>query len=111
MTIKSGNGMIFDSPEWGYVYLFRKNGLYKIGTTSTPERRRIQIGGENVHCIHVHYPRMVEKQWMDRFAGKRIRLEGYVGGHTEWFDLDSSDVDWICDHKGYGPEDCGIWLS
>lgn len=110
MTLKNGNGRVFDSPEWSYVYLLRQGDLYKIGISIHPEVRS-KTFGELIYSFHAHYPRVVERMLMDRFAGKRRRLDKYASGYTEWFVLTQEDVDWVRGYKNEWPHDCGIWLS
>jgi hypothetical protein len=78
------------SPATGYVYMQRHGADYKIGfTTSLNKRgRQIQIElpqeTELVHSILTDDPVGVEAYWHKRFAAKRTR--------GEWFKLTKADL-------------------
>ena len=76
--------------EFGFVYLMKSGKNFKIGWSSSAERReyelKIQLPEklELVHKIPTDDPVGIEKYWHNRFKDKR------KGG--EWFELSSSDV-------------------
>jgi hypothetical protein len=75
----------------GYVYMYRSGRRYKVGKTSDPSRRFREVGlvlpdeTHFVHSIPTDDPTGIEAYWHERFSSKRVR-------NTEFFELDSSDV-------------------
>lgn len=77
---------------FGYVYLFQSGGLYKIGRTETVGRRERELiglipGGAIVHYFETDDPIGIEKYWLDRFQGRRLK-----GKMEECFALKPEDV-------------------
>lgn len=74
----------------GFVYLFRKGDLHKIGQSANPEARLEQVarGGLIVHLIESANPRSVERMLHWRFNAARVR--------GEWFRLAESEVRDVC---------------
>lgn len=77
------------NPAEGYVYIMECGGYYKIGwAQSNPRKRRslLQIGSPFPLTLVgvIEGSRMVESDWHDTFAGKRVR--------GEWFALTTDDV-------------------
>jgi hypothetical protein len=81
------------SPEpevYGFVYLMKSGGHFKIGRSNCAERREFELRIllpeklELVHKIKTDDPVGIEKYWHERFKDKR------KGG--EWFDLSANDV-------------------
>jgi len=76
--------------QFGYVYLMKSGGYYKIGKSDYVEKRNYEIGIKLpeeltvIHKIKTDDPSGIEAYWHKRFENKRVR--------GEWFDLSSSDV-------------------
>lgn len=79
-----------DGLTYGYVYLGKQHGRYKIGKTKDLNRRREDItiqGSEEfqlLHAIKTDDINGVETYWHKRFEPKWVR--------GEWFKLNSSDI-------------------
>ena len=77
-------------PEIGYVYLLKANRFFKIGRSSSFERRSRQLAiqlperAETVHVIRTDDPVGIELYWHRRFEAKRK--------NGEWFELSAEDV-------------------
>lgn len=84
-------------PEWqdktGFVYLLYDGELYKIGMTSSPDKRLQQLqyqdGREYTMVVSIPTPdhRGLEAQLHKKFKSKRVK--------GEWFNLDPDDIAWI----------------
>lgn len=74
----------------GFVYLFARNGLHKIGRSKKPAVRLTQCarGGTVVHLIPSENPCQVEKALHARLASSCVR--------GEWFRLSKEDIASIC---------------
>jgi hypothetical protein len=79
------------NPRRGFVYLFKANGLYKIGRSKDPEKRMRKMASaimpfqiEKVHSIGCKDAHASEREFHKRFAPKR-RM-------GEWFELTDEDV-------------------
>ena len=76
--------------EHGFVYLMKSGTKFKIGRSSSAERReyelKIQVPDklELLHKIKTDDPVGIERYWHERFKDKRKR--------GEWFDLSSNDL-------------------
>lgn len=76
--------------EIGYVYLLKASRYYKIGRSSSFERRSRQLAiqlperAETVHVIRTDDPVGIELYWHRRFDDKRK--------NGEWFELSAEDV-------------------
>ena len=76
--------------EIGYVYLLKANRHFKIGRSSSFERRSRQLAiqlperAETVHVIRTDDPVGIELYWHRRFEAKRK--------NGEWFELNAEDV-------------------
>jgi hypothetical protein len=76
--------------SFGFVYLMRSGGYYKIGRSNWTEKRayevQLQLPEELklVHKIKTDDPIGIEAYWHQRFAGKRKR--------GEWFALSTEDI-------------------
>lgn len=74
----------------GYVYLLKANRYFKIGRSSSFERRSRQLAiqlperAETVHVIRTDDPVGIELYWHRRFEAKRK--------NGEWFALSAEDV-------------------
>lgn len=74
----------------GFVYLLKAGGFYKIGRSSSFERRSRELAiqlperAQTVHVIRTDDPIGVELYWHRRFESKRK--------NGEWFDLVADDV-------------------
>ncbi|MFH2049461.1 MAG: GIY-YIG nuclease family protein [bacterium] len=74
----------------GYVYLLRSEKFYKIGRTTSLERReyelKIQLPEKptKIHHIKTDDPVGIEKYWHERFKDRRK--------NGEWFELTKDDV-------------------
>lgn len=74
----------------GYVYLMKSGRYYKIGRSSSVERRNYDLGIilpeeiKIIHKIETDDPSGIELYWHNRFDNKRKK--------GEWFELSSSDV-------------------
>lgn len=74
----------------GYVYLLKANRYFKIGRSSSFERRSRQLAiqlperAETVHVIRTDDPVGIELYWHRRFEAKRK--------NGEWFELSAEDV-------------------
>lgn len=79
-----------EAGEFGYVYLLKAGHHYKVGRTSSFERRERQLAiqlperAETVHVISTDDPAGIESYWHHRFADRRK--------NGEWFELTSADV-------------------
>ena len=77
-------------PEIGYVYLLKAHRYFKIGRSSSFERRSRQLAiqlperAETVHVIRTDDPVGIELYWHRRFEAKRK--------NGEWFELSAEDV-------------------
>jgi hypothetical protein len=102
MVSLHNNGIITLSPkkvmksDEGYVYVIRAcddTGTYKIGKSTTPEKRvRTVIGQmpmkcEAIHCAWFEDHGYAEKLLHDMYRNKRI--------NSEWFRLSQSDINFI----------------
>lgn len=88
------------SSRAGYVYLVEaigQKGLYKIGHTTDPKRRRstfklaLPFDIEYLHLIPCRDRYAAEKVLHARYAAKRLRSDE-TGRWTEWFRLSRKDV-------------------
>jgi hypothetical protein len=74
----------------GYVYLLKVSRHFKIGRSSSFERRSRQLAiqlperAETVHVIRTDDPVGIELYWHRRFEAKRK--------NGEWFELSAEDV-------------------
>lgn len=81
---------IKDNSEIGYVYLMKSGRYYKIGRSSSVERRNYDLGIilpeeiKIIHKIETDDPVGIEGYWHNRFDKKRKK--------GEWFELSSIDV-------------------
>ncbi len=79
-----------ETTEIGYVYLMKSGRYYKIGRSSSVERRNYDLGiilPEEIKIIHkikTDDPSGIERYWHNRFEEKRKK--------GEWFELSNSDV-------------------
>jgi len=79
-----------EQSEFGFVYLMKSGRHFKIGRSSSAERREYELKTQLpeklqlVHKIPTDDPVGIERYWHDRFKDKR------KGG--EWFELSHSDV-------------------
>ncbi len=79
-----------DSFTVSYVYLMKSGRYYKLGRSTTVEKRKYEIGIKLpekltiVHKIKTDDPSGIEAYWHKRFEKKRKR--------GEWFDLTVDDV-------------------
>lgn len=84
----------------GYVYLMQAKGtdLYKVGMSTNPQYRLVQINVDSphdivlLHTILVNNMRQVEEWWHRLFRSRNVKLE--------WFRLDKYDVDVFCGCNG-----------
>jgi hypothetical protein len=82
----------FETPEGaiGFVYLLRAAKYFKIGRSSSFERRSRELAiqlperAETIHVIRTDDPVGIELYWHRRFEAKRK--------NGEWFELSSQDV-------------------
>ena len=80
-------------PPKEYIYLTKSDFGYKIGRTTRPESRPLQVAGnmpiklEVIAVIEVPNSKKWEQRLHGHFAEKRLR--------GEWFSLDQSDVEII----------------
>lgn len=76
--------------EIGYVYLIHFGAEYKIGSSSSVERRFREIKtqmpyeGKIIHSIATGDPEGIEAYWHEYFKDRRLKVE--------WFKLSPSDV-------------------
>lgn len=90
---------------YGYLYLLKCGGFYKIGFSATPRKRLRQLRtGSPVPIVVVHelktaFYKNIEKDLHYKFAAKR--------GQGEWFRLDDADVEYIksLNSLGRSPEE------
>lgn len=81
------------APEKGYVYLIKRDGLYKIGITKSIKSRISQMKTSSATPIELICEKFcddmlaVETALHIQFADKRVR--------GEWFDLSPEDVEYI----------------
>lgn len=82
------------NPKRGFVYLFKCNGLYKIGRTKNPTKRMQQMASaampfefERIHVIGCKNAIEAERELHKKFSSKRK-----IG---EWFDLSEIDIEEI----------------
>jgi hypothetical protein len=74
----------------GFVYLLKATRYFKIGRSSTFERRSRELAiqlperAETVHVIRTDDPIGIERYWHRRFESKRK--------NGEWFELSAQDV-------------------
>jgi len=92
MDLEKQEGPILGpNPISGYVYMMRSGRRYKIGHTNSPSRRHREVRLDLpdptsiVHTIATDDPVGIESYWLGRFEAKRVR-------HTEFFNLDASDL-------------------
>ena len=76
----------------GFIYLFKKEGQYKIGITKNVKNRSSSIKGSSTDFSIICYEKiedyMNREQELHRyFADKNIK--------GEWFNLDSADIEYI----------------
>jgi hypothetical protein len=80
----------------GYVYLFKTEKKYKIGSSRAPYRRVSELisqsafGGKPIHIIATDDPEGIERYWHKRFETSRIVGMNKASG--EWFLLSAADV-------------------
>ncbi len=79
--------------ETGFVYLIESKGLYKIGKSIDMHKRLKDIKTSNCHAVLIHSIESVdhgllESKFHALFASKRQS--------GEWFNLEPSDIDFIC---------------
>jgi hypothetical protein len=80
----------------GYVYLFKSDKRYKIGSSRAPYRRlselitQAPLGGKPIHIIETDDPEGIEKYWHRRFEASRIIGLNKASG--EWFKLSLTDI-------------------
>jgi len=80
----------------GYVYLFKAEKQYKIGSSRAPYRRVSELinqsafGGKPIHIIATDDPEGIERYWHKRFESSRILGTNKTSG--EWFLLSAADV-------------------
>jgi Meiotically up-regulated gene 113 len=78
------------SEAFGYVYLLKASGYFKIGRSKSFERRARELAlqlperAETVHVIRTDDPIGIELYWHRRFESKRK--------NGEWFALSAQDV-------------------
>jgi len=80
----------------GYVYLFKSDRQYKIGSSRAPYRRVSELvnqsafGGKLVHMIATDDPEGIERYWHKRFESSCI--VGTAKASGEWFTLSATEV-------------------
>jgi len=81
---------VSNSDNFEFVYLMKSGRFYKIGRSSSVEKRNYKIGIklperlETTHKIRTDDPVGIEAYWHKRFANKRKK--------GEWFELSTADV-------------------
>lgn len=79
-----------------YVYIFRANGLCKIGRSNNPQWRKTQLQVALPYPIEVVLTIQTRQHGLEHALHSRFITKRKRG---EWYDLDEEDIQWI---KGFG---------
>jgi hypothetical protein len=89
------------NPEQGYVYLFRRPDLHKIGKTNNLVRRQNEL--EREQGVQLELLHSFQTKDMTRAEGTLLaKFRPKLREGAEWFDLDSADVDFILSIEDFG---------
>lgn len=93
-TLTPGQRADYLAERAGFTYIFSaSNGLYKIGCTQDPDRRRVEIcsryGVDGKYVRALYSPNMwaIEKLLHEFFADNRVT--------GEWFRFSPNEINWI----------------
>jgi hypothetical protein len=77
-----------------FVYIFRVNGLCKIGRTNNPDRRKVQLQTAIPYPIETVCLIQTTRHGLERALHRRF---DHLKARGEWYALTDTEIQWIKD--------------